>query len=101
MTEAELRAAILTRCDELELYYYYNSSWKTGRKAGWPDLVIIGHGMLHRELKSADGSVRLYQLDVGRRIKAAGGNWSVWRPCDLDSGRIEAELVELSECPFR
>lgn len=100
MTEAELLRTIIEKCGEWNLYYYHNSSWKTGRMAGWPDLVIIGHGMIHRELKSGDGTVRAEQRDTGRRIAAAGGNWEVWRPADWESGRIQRELSQLADCPL-
>lgn len=100
MTENDLLKTVIAKCDEHGLYYYHNSSWKTGRKAGWPDIVIIGHGMLYRELKSETGPVKTAQADTGRRIAAAGGNWGIWRPADLDSGRIDSELRELADCPL-
>lgn len=100
MTEAELLKAVAAKCDEWDLYCYHNSSWKTGSKAGWPDVVIIGHGMLFRELKSEDGPVKASQSATGRRIEAAGGNWAVWRPADLESGRIQRELRRLADCPM-
>lgn len=65
---------------------------------GWPDLVILGHGkILYRELKSPSGSVTAAQRKVGYLIQAGGGNWAVWRPGDLLSGRITAELTAMSK----
>jgi hypothetical protein len=100
MTEAELLKAVTKRCDDLGLYWYHNFDWRTGKMAGWPDMVIVGHGMLFRELKSAGEPVKANQSDCGRRISAAGGNWAVWRPADLESGHIQRELRELAECPM-
>jgi len=99
MTEAELLKAITGRCREWGIYWYHNSSWKTGQMAGWPDLVLVRYGMLHRELKRDDASVPRAQSVVGRLIAAAGGNWAVWRPADWESGHIQRELRLLSEAP--
>lgn len=69
---------------------------------GWPDLVIIGHGygsnaILYRELKGQTGSLTKAQRHVGYQIQAGGGNWDVWRPRDLLTGRIAAELTAISK----
>lgn len=99
MTEAELLRAVTAKCEEWGLWAYHNHGYKTATQKGFPDLVIIGHGALFRELKSDDGPLKLYQSEVGRRMEAAGLNWSVWRPADLESGRIQAELRKLADCP--
>ena len=36
------------------------------------------------------------QAEVGRKLKAAGQNWRVWRPSDLLSGQIARELTEVA-----
>jgi hypothetical protein len=100
MTESELLKTVTARCDERGLYWFHNFGWRTGRKAGWPDLVIVAHGMLFRELKSESASVSGDQSACGRLIRAAGGNWAVWRPADLTSGRVDRELDELAACPI-
>lgn len=99
MTETELRKTIIAKCREFGLYYYHNDSWKTGHMAGFPDLVIIRHGLLFRELKADDAIVPRKQSAVGRLIRAAGSDWAIWRPADWESGRIQRELRELADCP--
>ena len=69
-----------------------NKGRKNVSARGWPDWTILGTRILHRELKTERGKVSDEQEDVGRRIRAAGGDWDVWRPRDLLSGRIVAEL---------
>jgi hypothetical protein len=59
---------------------------------GWPDLAVIGSGLVVRELKGDDTRTRLYQAAYGDALMEAGVSWSVWRPADLESGRIEREL---------
>lgn len=62
---------------------------------GWPDLVLIhpvkGRAMF-RELKAADGSVSDAQTEVLLALKDGGLDVGIWRPADLDAGRIFAEL---------
>lgn len=61
--------------------------------SGWVDWVIQGrHGTLFRELKSETGDLSPGQMLVGNRLNRHGCDWSVWRPRDLVSGRIRAEL---------
>lgn len=64
--------------------------------AGMPDLVIIGpRAVIWRELKGDSTPVRRHQRDFGEALTAAGQSWGIWRPEDLESGRIEKELEEL------
>jgi hypothetical protein len=100
MSEGELLAFIVQRCDDLGLLWFHSFDSKRDKLAGWPDLVIVGHGIMFRELKSESGSVTLEQQRFGKAIRAAGGHWSVWRPRDLDDGRIQRELRDLAFCPL-
>jgi hypothetical protein len=64
-----------------------------GDGKGYPDVTLVGPGgVLFRELK-AD---RKYPAPEQRRwltaLDEAGADAGVWRPADLQSGRIEAEL---------
>ncbi len=63
-----------------------------GDGKGFPDLVLVGSGVLYRELKTDAGRLRPEQVVWLRELKAAGQDADVWRPADLHSGRIEAEL---------
>ncbi|GAA0287225.1 hypothetical protein GCM10009527_098170 [Actinomadura nitritigenes] len=63
-----------------------------GMTRGLPDWIIIGRTVLWRELKSAHGGVRPEQWAIGDALLAAGEDWAIWRPADLASGRILAEL---------
>lgn len=63
---------------------------------GWPDLTLVGvAGICFRELKTEHGELRPEQREWADVLRAAGQDWSVWRPSDLASGRIEAELLTL------
>jgi hypothetical protein len=98
MTEAELLNATVKRCQDWGLLWYHSYDYRRVKMAGWPDLVIVGHGILFRELKSASGSVSADQAAWRRALQASDGNWAVWRPADLESGRIDRELRQLTIC---
>jgi hypothetical protein len=64
-----------------------------GDGKGYPDLTLAGEGgVLFRELKSAKGPVKPEQKAWLAALSTAGADAGVWRPADLLSGRIEAEL---------
>lgn len=67
-----------------------------GSRKGWPDWTIIGNRIIYRELKSERGTLRPDQALVRDLILAAGGDWALWRPSDLLSGRIASELTAIS-----
>lgn len=104
--EDRLLAAVLSLCklNHLTVAHFRPAQSKTGRwltavqgdGKGYPDLTIIGPGgVMWRELKSATGAVSPSQrvwLDV---LTAAGADAGVWKPRDLTSGRIAAELSAL------
>ena len=68
--------------------------WTTATSVvGWPDLTLIGHGRaLYRELKSERGKLTPEQVAVLQLLRVNGQDAEVWRPSDLDSGRIQREL---------
>lgn len=64
-----------------------------GDGKGFPDLVVAGGGgVLFRELKAAKGSTTPEQRRWLGMLTTAEADADVWRPADLQSGRIEAEL---------
>lgn len=64
-----------------------------GDGKGFPDVVIAGKGgVLFRELKAARGSLSPEQRTWQSVLAEAGADMGVWRPADLQSGRIEAEI---------
>lgn len=101
MTEIELLYAVTSGsrkqpglCVRLGVRWYH--AYDSRRSVpGWPDLVLIGQGIIYRELKSATGTLRPDQRDWRDMLRAAGADWAIWRPADLESGRIEAELRAL------
>jgi len=78
-----------------------SGNWVTpvqGDGKGYPDLTIVGPGgVLWRELKSARGALSPEQVVWLKTLNRAAGEGSaaVWKPEDLHSGRIEAELRAL------
>lgn len=101
--EDDLQAAVLKLCKLLGLHTAHfrpaltkSGRWVTavgGDGKGWPDLTIVGpSGVLFRELKSATGSRSPEQRMWAEWLAEAGQDVAVWKPRDLASGRIEAEL---------
>ena len=102
MTEDELLTAVTsgTRkrpglCAVLGVRYFHPHDPRRSVR-GWPDLALVGRcGLAFRELKSQGGILRPEQREWGYALRAVGADWDVWRPSDLHSGRIEAELRAL------
>lgn len=92
MTEAELERAVrgLLKTYRLWGYHPYDSRRS---EPGFPDWTIIGSRVLFRELKAEAGQLSREQVRVRNLLQAAGADWAVWRPSDLRSGRIAAELA--------
>lgn len=92
MTEADLMAAVLELC-QLRRVLVYHTHDSHRSQPGFPDLVIAGSkGVLFRELKSDGGRLTKEQA---KWLVTLGitGNAATWRPGDLTSGRIAAEIA--------
>lgn len=75
----------------------YHTRNSIGSERGWPDWVILGPGGgLFRELKSERGSLSPDQRRVGSKLTRAGYDWAVWKPRDLYSGVIAAQLARIA-----
>jgi hypothetical protein len=105
MTEDDLLGAVLDMARLLGHHVAHfrpartDRGWRTAVQAdgkGYPDLTIVGHGgVMFRELKSATGRSGSEQQVWAAKLEYAGADFAVWRPCDLRSGRINAELRAL------
>lgn len=83
----------LARFHQYDITYHNPDSRRS--QAGFPDLVLISSSRrraLFRELKTEDGRFRPNQQAVLLAMVAAGLDADVWRPSDLQSGRISKEL---------
>jgi hypothetical protein len=99
--EADLNHDIGKMCRQRGLFAKRETTYRQpgarsavpGSSRGFPDWVIAGPGgTLFREAKSADGTISRYQAAWGVALQEAGNDYGVWRPADLESGRIAAEL---------
>ena len=91
MPEAELQGAVVKLCKLLGLQWHHQH-YSIGSRKGWPDLVICGRGILFRELKREGNGPTAAQLAWGEILRRAGQDWDVWKPSDLQNGRIQREL---------
>ena len=96
MTEDALLAEILDMCSRLGLVVFHSTDPRRDIGRGFPDLVIIGErDMCFAELKSGSGRLSPEQTVWRYKIIAAEVAHYVWRPGDLESGRIETILRTL------
>jgi hypothetical protein len=66
-------------------------------RKGYPDWTIAGpRGQMWRELKAQRGIVSPDQRKWLEMLCAGGGDADVWRPADLLSGRVAAELMAIA-----
>jgi hypothetical protein len=87
-----LQASVIKLCELFGIRYYHTFDSRRSAK-GWPDLAICGkRGFIARELKTAAGRLTVEQQQWGLILRNAGVSWDVWRPSDLQSGRIQREL---------
>jgi hypothetical protein len=96
MSERELQDSIRRLCDDLGLAVQHIHDPRRSWLVGWPDLVIVGNGIIYRELKSERGTLSPEQRAVGDRLELAGADFAVWRPRHLLDGSIAQRLAELA-----
>ena len=90
-TERSLQATVEEMCKLFGIAWYHTFDSRRSTK-GWPDLALCGSKFMLRELKTDNGALTERQVSWGKRLRDAGQDWDVWRPADLQSGRIEREL---------
>lgn len=92
MTEAQFQDTVVAMCKLLGVAWYH-PFFSRRSAAGWPDLALCGsRAFILRELKTDKGRLTRDQQEWGSRLRGAGQDWDVWRPGDLQSGRIQREL---------
>jgi hypothetical protein len=109
VSEDLLKQRVLNRCRELDLFVMHpkkvkvtkrgRSYWLTayeGTGNGFPDLTIVGHREIKRELKVGDNTLSPDQKEWMARLRFAGSDFSVWTDQHWDTGLIEAELCKLA-----
>ncbi len=95
MTEAQFQDMVVALCKLLGVAWYH-PYFSRRSAAGWPDLALCGaQGFMLRELKTEKGRLTRDQETWGLMLRQAGVSWDVWRPADLQSGRIQRELLDI------
>jgi hypothetical protein len=95
MPEAVLQEEVRVSCKGLGLLMYHTHRSQHS-PAGFLDCVIVGQRVLYRELKREGKNPTISQQEWLDRLTAAGQDADVWRPTDWFSGRIVAELQDIS-----
>lgn len=96
MSERELQGRVRDMCRALGLAVDHAEDSRMHWLKGMPDLVVIGSGVLWRELKRQGEDPTREQARVGRLLSRAGQDWAVWRPSDYLDGTIAAQLAAIS-----
>jgi len=101
MTEAELQAEVIALCKRHRVRWIHVSTVRFNNAPdlkGFPDLQLIGRCRIaYRELKKQSGRMNPEQTTWKYALVATGADWDLWRPSDLESGRIEREITELNQ----
>jgi hypothetical protein len=98
MTEAQLLAEVIDRCERRGIRWVHIDTPHHNKKrqnlTGFPDLFLCGRTRIaFRELKKQNGRMSSPQQTTWKyTLLAAGQDWDIWQPKDLESGRIDGEL---------
>jgi hypothetical protein len=92
--EADLQRNVLLYAGLLGFRANHNyDSRRSGPDAGFPDLVLAGHGrLIFAELKRERGVASAAQRKWKRELEEAGVEVFLWRPSNWSSGEIERIL---------
>lgn len=101
MSEDEFQEKIRRLCRRLGLTVQHFPDARRCWQPGHPDLEIWGRSLLCAELKRQDPRAQPSpdQRRMARIIRQAGIPWRLWRPLDLLTGDVAAELVAISPLP--
>lgn len=93
MPEADLTEQVRQYARDLGIELRYHTHRSQHSPAGFPDEVLLGRrGILFRELKRQGKHPTPDQQAWLDGLSAVGLDADVWRPADLLSGRILAEM---------
>lgn len=96
VSEADFQRAVIDLARTLGHEVYHVPDSRRATCPGFPDLTILGRGgVLMRELKTEKGRLSADQLRWLGGLAASGIDAAVWRPTDLRSGRVQAEMREI------
>jgi hypothetical protein len=92
MTEDQLQMSVVQLAGLCGWEWFHDEDSRRNR-AGLPDLILVrGHRLLWRELKTTTGRVRPDQKRWIALLQAAGEDAGVWRPAQWFDGTIRKEL---------
>lgn len=92
----EFVTSIIER-DHPRLLCFHSADGRRDQGAGFPDLVIVGPGgVIYRECKGPAEELSARQVNWKYALIGAGASWGVWRPADLEAGRVERHLEMVS-----
>ena len=101
MTEDQLLKEVVRRCEKRGIAWVHIDTPHHNKRRqnliGFPDLFLCGpRRVAFRELKKEYGRISSPEQTTWKyRLKAAGQDWDLWKPSDLESGRIDRELDQL------
>ena len=82
MTEKQFQSHVIRYAKKRgwQIYHTYDSRRS---EPGFPDLVLVRHKVLYRELKTDRGKLTEPQKAWGNSLTTAGADYAVWRPKEL------------------
>lgn len=89
LSEAQFQRRITDLCDWLKLTWHHETDSRRS-KPGFPDLVVVGNGVVFVEVKTQSGRLSLEQALWVNTLRQAGAEVHVWRPDQWPE--IEARL---------